>query len=395
MKHVDVVVVGGGMVGSLLALNLVQRYQRSVLMIEAQPMNPSDGAMSSLSFDGRSTALSRTTSLHLQHLGLWSEVMRHAAPIRSIHVTQQGSWGRFRLDAQQEGVDAFGYVIENAGFGAVLSRAVAACPDIEVWAPCRVEQVDIQGGTTTVHVPGRASVQTGLMVAADGAFSRLRSVLGIRVERHDYGQNAIVCNIQLTHAPQGLALERFSGDEVLAVLPRIDGSHALIWTAPTRRAEVLAVMPSERFRAELQLRLGPGMGRVRDRTDPVVYPLERIVADQQVQPGRVILGNAAHFLHPVAGQGFNLCVRDVLGLTQIVDEQARLGQPLGEISALERYASSRIRDQQMITGFSDSLVRFFTWNQPGLMHLRSLGLAGLDLVPASKKILARMTMGAV
>ncbi len=395
MKQADVVIVGGGMVGSLLALNLARRLCCSIVMIEAQSIDPSQGSMSELSFDGRSTALSRTTSLHLQQLGLWPEVLHHAAPITSIHVSQRGGWGRFRLDAGEEQVDAFGFVIENAGFGSVLSRAVAACPEIEVWAPCQVEQVEVQAGTTLLHVPGRMSIQTGLMVAADGAFSRLRTALGIAVEQHDYGQKAIVCNVRLSHAREGLALERFVGEEILAVLPRVDGSRALIWTAPTKQADALMRMNPTQFGRELQLRLGPALGRVYDHTKPVAYSLERIIATQQVQPGRVILGNAAHFLHPVAGQGFNLCVRDVLALVNVVEEQARLGKPLGELAALEGYVAGRRRDQQIITSFSDTLVRFFTWNQPGLMHLRSVGLAGLDIIPGSKKILARMTMGAV
>ncbi len=390
----DVVIVGGGMVGLLLALSLARQSTLRVLLLEelAQEMLV-QGSVNS--FDGRSTALSRTTAALFRDLQLGNVIEAHSATISDIVASERRGWGRFRLNADEEGVDALGYVVENASLGQELLRAAMQCPGIQLRFSCSVQSIEMQAERTTLHVAGQAPVTTSLLVAADGAHSRLRQAMGIPVDVVDYAQSALVCNIRLSSPVPGLAIERFAPGEVVAVLPRLDGSRAVIWTAAPERVQQLKMASERRFSDELTQYLGTGQGRVLQRTPPVLYPLKKIIATQQVQPGRVVLGNAAHFLHPVAGQGFNLCVRDVQLLTQLLLEAWHQQRPLGSLALLQQYQQSRSRDQQIIGTFSDALVRLGTASFPGLRFVRSLGMSVLDQWPLSKRLLARMTMGAV
>ncbi len=393
----DLIIVGGGMVGATLALMLAQIDGLRVAVVEASPPPPAGGGFLP-SFDGRSTALSRSTSQAFVELGLWSQIRRHSQPIRAIEVSEQGRWGRVRLHAEEEGVEALGYVMENAWLGRLLYAACQNQPSLQWLAASKVLAIGSAGPLQTVRVgcaDGELELRAPLLVAADGAQSSLRAAMQINSDSFDYRQCALVCNVETSQDHDDRAYERFVPGEVLALLPRVDGSRALIWTLAPARARELERAQEAEFLRQLAMRLGPVVGRLRARTAPVSYALQRIIAQQQVQPGRVLLGNAAHFLHPVAGQGFNLCVRDALALSRLVGEQRAQGRDLGELAALQRYQQGRRRDQDIITGFSDRLVRLFAIDHPLFSHLRSLGMGLFELTPGSKTLLARMSMGAL
>ncbi len=394
MSDCDIAIVGGGMVGMTLALMLARSTPLKIVVLESVSADKV-GQVFQPSFDGRSTALSRTTARAFEDLQLWSKIAVCSAPIRHILVSERGRLGRFRLHAAEEGVDAFGYVMENSGLGQVLHEAVAASPSITLRAPVTVTHTQTTATLTDLFLSDGGVLQTRLLVAADGAESRLREAMHIGTDRYDYGQTALVCNVRTSQPQHDTAWERFAEGEILAMLPRVDGSRALIWTARHDRAQALLRMHESVFLKQLAELMGPAQGRFLSRTLPAAYPLQRIVAQHQVLPGRVILGNAAHFLHPVAGQGFNLCVRDAQVLADVVATQVQTGGDPGEYSVLRDYEQRRRRDQALITGFSEGLVRFFGLETQGLSHVRAMGLMLADLLPGSKTMLARLTMGAV
>ena len=394
----DVVIVGGGMVGATLALMLAQRPGLRIAIVEAASPPQTDAHGFQPSFDGRSTALSRSTAQAFVQLGLWPEIRRYSQPIRHIEVSEKGRWGRVRLDAEEEGIEALGFVMENAWLGRLLYGACTADAAIDWMSACRVQAIDAVAGVQRVQVhsaTGEFLLQARLLVAADGAHSSLRAAMQVASDTFDYTQCAVVCNVDSSEAHADRAYERFCHGEVLALLPRVDASRALIWTAPPARARELERAQEGEFLRQLGQRLGPAWGRWRARTAPVVYPLQRIIARQQVQAGRVLLGNAAHFLHPVAGQGFNLCVRDAAALARTVHAQLERGGDPGDIASLRLYEEGRRRDQALITTFSDRLVRLFAVDHALLSHLRSLGMSLFDLTPGSKTLLARLSMGAL
>ncbi|NNM50876.1 MAG: 2-octaprenyl-6-methoxyphenyl hydroxylase [Pseudomonadales bacterium] len=394
MNDCDVAIVGGGMVGMTLALMLARHTNLRIVVLESvAPGSVEQGFQPS--FDGRSTALSRTTARAFEDLLLWPQIAAYSAPIRHILVSERGRLGRFRLHAEEEGVEAFGFVMENSGLGHVLHKVVAATPSITLKAPVTVTHTQTVATRTDLFLSDGKQLRTRLLVAADGAESRLREAMLIGTDRYDYGQTALVCNVQVSQPQHDTAWERFAGEEILAMLPRVDGSKALIWTAKHDRAKALLRMHESIFLKQLTELMGPAQGRFLSRTLPAAYPLQRIMAQHQVLPGRVILGNAAHFLHPVAGQGFNLCVRDAQVLTDVLAPHVQAGGDPGEFSVLRDYEQRRRRDQAIITGFSEGLVRFFGWEGRGLSHIRAMGLMLADLMPGSKTLLARLTMGAV
>lgn len=397
MQKTDVLIIGGGLVGATFALMLARQKSVSVTLVETFAP-PQEGEVPTFrpSFDGRSTALSRTTSKAFHRLGLWEQILQYSAPIREIHVSEAGRFGKTRLIAEEERVEAFGYVIENAWLGRVLMQAVAACPNIRFLAPARVTALERRANAVHVSVAqGEHSLSLAcqLVVAADGAESVTRDWVGVGTQTFDYRQTAIVTNVRTSRPHGGEAYERFSPAGVLALLPRMEGSRALIWTVPTEAAAELLRMHESLFLQRLHECFGPRFGRFEHVAARHAYELKRVVADTQALPRLVILGNAAHFLHPVAGQGFNLCVRDCEALAaQILAARQNCGD-MGDYAALLKYEQSRLRDQEMITQFSDKLVRVFSYDNFLLSHARSLGLLTFDLTPGAKDLLARMTMG--
>lgn len=409
----DLVIVGGGMVGVTLALLLADRLpDLQVVLLEASPLPVFEAGQAlpfTPGFDVRNTALSRRTVQAFTDLGLWPQLAPHATPIHRIHVSDRGRFGMARLDAGSEQVDSFGQVIENAWLGVVLLAALRQRPQVQVWDGVMVTalrttpeaaQLTWQQGDDT------GTLQAPLMIAADGTGSRSRDWLGLGARWHDYAQTALVTTVA-TSLPHGQeAFERFTPDGPIALLPLPDRAAAdgeaaapagtrrsLVWAMAPDTAEGLASATDRDFLAALQSAFGGRAGRFQRVGRRQTYPLRLMVADRQVRPRAVILGNAAHSLHPVAGQGFNLCLRDALVLVETLAQAVARGDDLGALGPLQAYEQSRLADQGQIIRFSDSLVRGFGLTHPLLAHLRSAGLLAFDLLPGAKPTLARYAMG--
>lgn len=381
-------IIGGGLVGASLALALQDGARARGWCIHLiEPFEP--GHEYQPSYDARSTALSYGTRLIYQRLGLWERIAERAEPILRIHVSERGSFGAARLDCTREGVEALGYVVENAWIGHCLWQAL---DDQVVIRHCPAEVERLEPGATGYRLSftDGQQLECDLTVLADGGRSGLREQLGIQVSRRPYGQTALIANITPGKPHGGLAFERFTEDGPMALLPLQDDRCALVWTRSQADAARLAQAHEAVFLGELQEAFGYRLGALQQVGARHLYPLTLIEAEEQVRSGLVVLGNAAHSLHPIAGQGYNLSLRDVEALSVAL---LRSDAALGDLAALQEYARRQRFDQRVTVGFSDQVTRLFGDSGRLVAAGRNLGLLGLDLMPAAKRWFARQAMG--
>jgi 2-octaprenyl-6-methoxyphenol hydroxylase len=388
MSRVNLAIIGGGLVGASLALTLQAGAKArgwKILLIE--PFAPGDSFQPS--YDARSSALSYGTRQIYDQLGLWSTIGRRAEPIRQIHVSDRGRFGATRLDAQEEGVPALGYVVENAWLGQCLWQALDS--EVVTWrCPAEVKALQPIAGGYCVQLDDDTSLECDLAVLADGGRSGLREQLGIHVRNTPYDQSALIANITPGEPHRGQAFERFTEQGPMALLPLPDNRCALVWTRQGMDARRLAELDERSFLRELQEVFGYRLGGLRQVGARHLYPLALVEAQEQVRPHLVVLGNAAHSLHPIAGQGFNLSLRDVQSLA---DALLAGPQHPGDLATLQRYHQRQRLDQALTIGFSDQVTRLFGSNQPLMAAGRNIGLLGLDLLPPARSWFARQAMG--
>lgn len=388
MVEVDVAIVGGGMVGASLAAGLLDTGVR-LLLIEAVPF----GAGSQPSFDERTTALGNTSRRIFEGLGVWEQMAAEAAAIRAIHVSEAGRFGAAHLSAAQQGIAAFGYVVPNRRIGAALWGRLQGAAGLQLRVPAQVEDVAIdeaQVRFSVVSAGRREPVTARLVVAADGAHSQIRSAAGIEAGVEDYEQVAVVANVGCDAPHEGVAHERFTEAGPIAMLPLYDGTRAVIWACRREDAPAVLGLDDVSWLRELQARFGWRAGRFTRAGRRASYPLRLTRAAAPVANRTVLIGNAAQALHPIAGQGFNLGLRDAAMLAEVI---ANTSGDAGERALLERFAAWRARDRSGVVRFTDGLVRLFGDERPGVGLLRNLGLVLFDLAPPAKSALARVSLG--
>ena len=400
----DIVVAGGGMVGISLALKLGEALpdDTRILLVEGFPLPEQAGADAPAyhpSFDARSTALSYGSRLIYDSIGVWEDLAPGLCPIETIHVSSRGHFGSAVLAADDYDWPALGYVVENAQMGTALVQALHRQGRVSLLSPARVTGVELgeDFAELALQHPEVTSVRTRLVVVADGAESGLRELLGVAVAAKAYEQHALITNVATAKSHKGCAFERFTDEGPLALLPLndIDGRHrsALVWTLPPERAEALVAADDEVFLEELGQRFGYRLGRMREVGERHTYPLSLVRSEEQVRQGLVVMGNAAHALHPVAGQGFNLALRDVASLTEALADGLREGKAPGDLAVLRAYQKSQQRDQERTIGFSDRVPGLFMQGDPVLGLGRDLALAGLDVMPGLKREFVRFAAG--
>lgn len=387
--HFDVAVVGGGLVGASLAVALAGSG-RSILLIEG--IAPDSDSQPS--FDDRTTALGNASRRIFQATGVWPAIGPKAAAIRMIHVSDAGRFGFARLRADEQGVEAFGFVATNRVIGAALWGRLTAVPSLTLRVPAKTEAVQITPEcvrlTVTSEARGREEVTASLAVAADGAHSSVRAAAGIDAAVEDYAQVAIATNVRADRVPDGTAYERFTPSGPVALLPLHDGSHGVIWTMRPEGAKEILSLGDAEFLHQLQERFGWRAGRFIRAGRRASYPLQLSRAATTVATRTVLIGNAAQALHPVAGQGFNLGLRDAAILAELV---ANATGDTGSPELLQRFAQWRDADRRGVVRFTDGLVKLFGDRRPGIGTLRNLGLLLFDLTPPAKSALARVSLG--
>lgn len=383
------------MVGASLALLLARKNpQWTIVLLEARAIDRGDYRPS---FDARSTAISYGSVEILQALGIWPALAREATAITQVHVSDAGHFMGGLINAPDFQLDAVGYVIPNAWIGQVLDAELQAQINIHLLSPAQVNRlIPLQGGARLQLASG-LQLDCKLAVIADGSDSPLRAALGIGTQQRDYGQQAIIANVAFSEPHKGIAYERFTAQGPLALLPLGKSAaaceSALVLTLPYDVAQDVAASSDAEFLQHLQKRFGYRLGKFLRVGQRHAYDLHLISASEQVRSHIALVGNAAHYLHPVAGQGFNLSLRDCLCLSDALMQGEVAGQSLGELSQLQHYLQRQQLDQQLTTEFSDKLVRLFSSASLPLIALRHLGFIGLDVLPVVKTRFAAQTMG--
>ncbi|MFP8817054.1 2-octaprenyl-6-methoxyphenyl hydroxylase [Acinetobacter johnsonii] len=396
----EVIIVGGGMVGLSLALMLAKQNIAVKLLEAIKYPNYDDENLAPYhsSFDARNSALSRRTVQIYQELGLWSALQEYATPILEVNITEQGSFGKARLKAEQEKVESFGQVIENAWLGRVLLTEVQKQPLIELIDGVQVTQLTQNADMAYIEASRgeeQLSLQAKLVIAADGRDSFCRKALGIGASEHDYDQVAIVTTVQTSKPHNHVGFERFSSLGPLALLP-LPGEYrrSVVW--PVKKGtegEWLGDENDQHFLDALQDTYGDRAGKFQKTGKRFSFPLSQVLAEKQAVGRVVLMGNAAHTIHPVAGQGFNLCMRDAHVLVRYLTEQIAQNADLGDAEILQAYEASRLTDQQRVIKFCDSVVRGFSNSNPILKFIRNTGLVAFDTIPGIKPLVANYAMG--
>lgn len=408
-QHYNLVIVGGGMVGASLACLLNDAQARasvseplSILIIESfsLPTDKAEKPVYQPSFDARATALSFGTRKIYQQFGLWDKMAENVSAIDRIHVSDRGHWGSSLMDCESEGLPALGYIVENRWMGQVLLARLQGCDSVDWCCPASATQLRPQrnGALVEIDQHGELSeVTADLVVVADGARSPICKKLGIGIDEVGYGQSAIITNVSFTEPHQQVAYERFTDEGPMALLPLpdADGKHrsALVWTLPAELAGEWMEAPDQLFLEQLQKRFGYRIGRFTHVGQRSIYPLSLLQAKEQIRSGIVVLGNAAHALHPVAGQGYNLALRDVVALVDVLLEAKRNEEALGGLAVLERYMTRQLQDQQITVGFSDGLPKVFGIDQALVELARGLGLVAMDILPPAKTAFVNFAAG--
>jgi 2-octaprenyl-6-methoxyphenol hydroxylase len=397
-ESVDIAIIGGGMVGASMAAMLPSHL--NILLVESFPLptsNNPDTPIYQPSYDARSSALSHSSYDIFQKMGLWPLLAQHVQPIEQVHVSDRGRWGSVLLDHKQQPFNALGYVIENAWLGRCLLHFIQQKDNIHFASPAQVDTLRPLANCAELTISSKqqdenqtqVKIQAKLAVVADGAQSKTCQKLGIYTQTTNYHHTAIVTNVSTNQAHKGIAYERFTDKGPLALLPLTVGDDsdkqhrsALIWTMPNAEAETLSALNDSDFLAALQQRFGHRQGKFTHVGERHSYPLMLSTAKEQVRRNIVILGNAAHSLHPVAGQGFNLALRDVQALCRHLEGLKT--HDLGSLIALQQYAQSQEKDQLLTSIFSDALPALFANKTPLLTASRGLGLLSLALLPPLK-----------
>ena len=384
----DVAIVGGGMVGASLAVALAPLRLR-VALIEAYAVD----ATAQPSFDERTTALSNGSRRILETLKVWDHVAGAATSIARIHVSDQGRFGFARIDAREQGLAAMGYVLPNRSLGAALWQQLLECRSVHTFCPAQVSQIVPGAGSALLEVKsadGKLSrLEARLVVAADGVQSAVRQAFGIPADSRDYGQTALIATVLAQRFHEHVAYERFTEMGPLALLPLSDGRCTLVLTLNSALAEEAMSWTDARFLAEVQQRFGFRLGRILKAGKRVAYPLALTYSARTSAPGCVIVGNAAQGLHPVAGMGFNLGLRDAACLAELLEDT-----DCGDARLLEAYDAWRAEDRRAIIAFTDGLVRVFASPLGAVRRLRNLALLTFDLLPPAKAALSSLSTGA-
>lgn len=389
--HFDVIISGGGLVGLALAVAL----GRESLRVAVVEQNASELQLSS-TFDGRVSAIAKGSQNLLQAIGVWEHVAPYAEPIRDIRVSDADSPFFLHYACDEVGADAFGCIAENRDLRAALLKIAEECSgNITLFAPAQIAQFITDPAGVEVILGNGRSLRSSLLVGADGKNSRLRREAGIGVMQTNYAHSAIVCTIEHELPHQGLAQERFLPVGPFAVLPMRGNRSSLVWTEPQERIQTYLGLPDDEFNQEIAGRVGVYLGAVKAVGPRYRYPLSLVHAARYTSQRLALIGDAAHAIHPIAGQGVNLGYRDVAVLAELLVEAKKNGQDIGDASVLAHYERWRRFDTMTMMLVTDGMTRLFSNNLLPLKLARGLGLAVVGKIPPLKKFFMRHAMGLV
>lgn len=387
----SVIIVGGGMTGATLALAIshMTQGQLPVHLVEAVAPEASNHP----GFDARAIALAQGTCQQLSRIGIWQAIADRATAIGTVHVSDRGHAGFVTLDAQDYRIDALGQVVELHDVGLRLFRLLLDAPGVTLHCPARVASVSRSDASVSVTLESGTVLEGQLLVAADGSRSSLGTQCGVEWRQQPYGQVAVIANVSTAADHNGRAFERFTQHGPLAMLPMSDGRCSLVWCHPQDKVEEVKAWSDERFCTELQKAFGWRLGRITHAGKRTVYPLSLTTASQSISHRLALVGNAAQTLHPIAGQGFNLGLRDVMSLAESLAQAWGEQKDCGAYSVLSHYQKRRQADKEATIAVTDGLVHLFANRWAPLVAGRNLGLMAMELFIPARDVLAQRTLG--
>jgi len=386
----DVVIAGGGLVGFGLGIALARAGIETVVLDSEDPPR-----MKSAGFDGRVCSIAYGTKRVLDGIGVWTGMAAKAEPILEIRVSDKDAPFFLHYDHREVGDAPLGWIVENRVIRTALLDAVAGCSALTHIGPVLVECFTPSGQRITASLADGRRVSASLAVAADGRRSRLRESAGIGTLERSYNQSGIVCTVGHERPHRGVAHERFLPAGPFAILPMTGRRSSLVWTEKTSKVPHLLALNDADFHAELAARFGDFLGGLETTGPRWSYPLALTNAKRYVGERLALAGDAAHAIHPLAGQGFNLGVRDVAALAELIVDRQRLGLDIGAPDLLARYEQWRRFDAVTMIAVTDGLNRLFSNDIAPLRLARDLGLAAIDHIPPLKRFFMRHAMGTV
>ena len=382
-------IIGGGLVGASLACAL-RPLDLDVTVLEETPLESN----AQPSFDERTIALTYGSRKILEAIGIWELIAPEAGDIQRIHVSNRGHAGFTRLDRNDIGTEALGYVVPTRAIGKALIDELLRSPKIDFQCPSRAERIHISPASNNVTTETTdGAVSSSLVVLADGGRSPATTMIGVKKKIKKYSEHALVGIVGVDRDHNGTAFERFTENGPLALLPLINQGFALAWTLPEHEARAMTVLPTEEFLGLLQEAFGDRAGFFTDCSWLSTYPLSQVEIESPISDRCVAVGNAAHVVHPVAGQGFNLGLRDIAYLSEAIANATLENADIGEPAFLQRYANNRQNQTRRVLRFTDGLLQLFANEFPGLRVARNLGLNLIEIFPPAKRFLLRRTVG--
>lgn len=386
----DVLIVGGGPVGGLTACALAQAGL-AIALVEAA--DPADLARPGT--DGRSIAIALSAKRVFDGAGVWPLLADEAGPILQIRVTDGASPLFLHYDHDAIGDEPFGWIVENTTIRRAIHQRLGQLPSAQVLAPARVTAIDRDADGVTASLADGRTIRAGLVVGADGRGSTIRRLAGIGVQRFGYGQSGIVTTVAHEKPHRGIAHERFLPSGPFAILPMTGNRSSIVWTERLHLADAIVGQSDQDFLAELNTRFGDFLGPVTLAGPRFHYPLTLQLADRAIDHRLVLIGDSAHGMHPVAGQGMNMGIRDVAALAEVIMDARRLGLDVGGPDVLARYQRWRRFDNLLMLGLTDVMVRLFSNDIGPLKLARDLGLAAVQVLPGAKRFFMKHAMGVV
>lgn len=384
----SVIIVGGGMAGATLALAISSLTKGAVPVALVEAQQPDNRQHPG--FDARAIALAQGTCQQLDSIGIWSALADCATAIKHVHVSDSGHSGFVNLQAQDYRVPALGQVIELFDAGKRLFALLQQAPGVTLHCPAKVVEVVRTAESATVTLDNGQQLSGKLLVAADGSHSALAQACNIQWQQQDYQQIAVIANVTTSELPNGRAFERFTRNGPLALLPMSQGRSSLVWCHAKEDKQQVDSWDDARFIAELQRAFGWRLGKILHAGKRHSYPLQLLTASRHVSHRLALVGNAAQTLHPIAGQGFNLGLRDVMSLAETI---AQAGKDPGDYEVLSQYQQRRQQDQQATIGVTDGLIHLFANRYGPLVVGRNLALMSMECIPTIRDAFARRTLG--
>ena len=385
----SVIIVGGGMTGATLALAISSLSQGKMPVHLVEAVDPA--SQQHPGFDARAIALAAGTCQQLARVGVWQALRDCATAIRTVHVSDRGHAGFVTLQADDYALPALGHVVELHDVGQRLFSLLRSAPGVTLHCPARVADVARSPQQVSVTLDSGTTLSGALLVAADGSRSALGAQCGIEWQQEPYEQLAVIANVTTALAHEGRAFERFTRYGPLAMLPMSGNRCSLVWCHPLENREEVLGWSEQRFCSELQQAFGWRLGRIVHSGARSAYPLSLSRATRAVSHRLALVGNAAQTLHPIAGQGFNLGLRDVMSLAEAV---ANAADP-GDYGLLCRYQQRRTPDKEATVGVTDGLVHLFANRWAPLVAGRNIGLMAMELFTPARDALAQRTLGMV